>query len=90
MLASAGNFSQAAILTFAIPIATLVVAIAIGYYQRKPLPDTRRAPLFPLSAIPQRLYDLTLLAPLPEHRREQLKREHEDTQPGGERPVGGG
>jgi hypothetical protein len=90
MVAAVGNFSQAAVLTFAIPIGTLVLAIGIAFYQRKPLPNHRRAQLFPLSAIPQRSYDLALLAALNERDRQQLKTDQAETQPGAERPIGGG
>jgi hypothetical protein len=89
IVAAVGNYSQAAILTFAIPIATLVLAVVLGFYNRKPLPDTRRVPLFPLSAIPQRQYDLALLSALNERDRQQLVSDHVDAQAGAERPVGG-
>ena len=84
-----GNYSMAAILTFVIPIATLVVSIGLGFYLRKPIPDSRRVPLFPLKAIPQRTYDLALLAALHERDRRALTKLEEELQGGAERPVGG-
>ncbi len=89
VIGAVGNFSQAAILTFAIPIATLALSIGLGFYHRKPLPDTRRVPLFPLSGIPQRTYDLSLLAALSERDRAELVTAHEEAEPGASRPVGG-
>lgn len=65
-----GDFYTGAVLTFAIPIGLLVVAIALGFYFRKPQPHgSGRPPLFPSVGIPQSSYELALVAA----RRQQKK-----------------
>lgn len=90
ILASAGvgDFAAAAAMTFAIPIGILGLAVVIGFFQRKPLPDRRRHPLFPLSGIPQRAYDLAIVAALHDRRRTELVEDREVRTPAADRPVG--
>jgi hypothetical protein len=84
----AGHFSEGADMTFGIPIGTLAVVLLLAFFQRKPLPDRRRQPMFPLSGIPQRSYDLALVNAMHKRQREQLVAARDARDGGAERPVG--
>ncbi|MST34254.1 hypothetical protein GHK86_16190 [Acidimicrobiaceae bacterium USS-CC1] len=84
----AGHFTEGADMTFGIPIGTLAVAVLLAFFQRKPLPDRRRQPMFPLSGIPQRSYDLAIVNALHKRRRDELVADRDARTAGAERPVG--
>lgn len=88
LVAVVSNYSMGAILTFAIPIGTLLLAVAIGFHQRKPISRGGRS-LFPSSGLPQHTTDLKLLAAMtPEARRAVVERAEEGSA-FTERPLGG-
>lgn len=82
-------YSTGAILTFAIPIGTLMLAIGYGFYQRKPPERRSRRSLFPAAGLPQRAHDLKLLEAMKPEEREALARLSHEGTPASERYVGG-
>lgn len=82
-------YSTGAILTFAIPIATLLLAITYGFYQRKPPTRRSRRSLFPGEGLPQRSHDLKLLAAMRAEDREGIVKHATDGVPGRDRQLGG-
>ncbi len=89
LVAVVGNYSMGAILTFAIPIGTLLLAVAIGFHQRKPVARRGGRSLFPTSGLPQHTTDLKILAAMtPEARQSVADRSNEGTV-FIERPFGG-
>lgn len=89
VVATASNFSMGAILTFVIPILTLLVAVGYGFHQRKPPASRSPRALFPSEGLPQRAYDLKLLSAMSSRARADVARRSDEGSPLTERPIGG-
>lgn len=89
MVLATSGFATGAILTFAIPIATLLLAVAYGFHQRKPPVNRSRRSLFPSEGLPQHAHDLKLLSAMSEEARKDVHDRAMEGTPGLERPVGG-
>ncbi len=89
LFAVSSTFATGAVLTFAIPIGTFVLAIAYAFHQRKPPAQRSRRSLFPSEGLPQRVHDLQILAAMSRRARAEITERADTGTPLVERPLGG-
>lgn len=89
VVAAASNFAMGAVLTFAIPLLTLLLIVAYGFHQRKPPASRSHRSLFPSEGLPQHAHDAKLLAAMSGQARAEVAQRSDEGSPLIERPIGG-
>ncbi|MHB1710716.1 MAG: hypothetical protein ACYCV7_04840 [Acidimicrobiales bacterium] len=87
VVATAGNLSMGAVLTFVVPILTLMAVVGYGYHQRKPPAARSPRGLFPFEGLPEHTYDLERLSAMSGRARAEVARRPDDGSPLSERPT---